>query len=210
MNPGSDPQTRVSVSPMKPKTYRFVYSTACNMCGSGIEYQTFFGRRLDKRQEFWPRQKAGITTSIFHCRTCGLIYPNPMPTPTSLEQHYYIAPEDYWGDLHFEAGELSSLIGTFTWLSGTYPHSCTALDIGAGVGRAMIALGRASFDVHGIEPSPSFRRAAIDRTGVPEGWLKLASVEAAELPTSRTIRSTSLTSQRLWNILSTRLRPCGT
>jgi SAM-dependent methyltransferase len=150
------------------------------MCGSGVEYQTFFGRRLDKRQGLWPRQKAGITTSIFRCRTCGLIYPNPMPIPDSLEQHYDVAPEEYWGEVPFEAGDPSTLIRTFTRLSGTRPHSCAALDIGAGVGKAMIALGRAGFDVYGIEPSPSFRRAAIERMGVPEGRLKLASAETAD------------------------------
>lgn len=167
---------------MTTKTYRFAYSTSCNMCGSGIQYQTFFGRRLDQRQGFRPKRKLGITTSIVRCRTCSLVYPNPMPIPESLEQHYNIAPEQYWGDQHFEVADLSSQIDTFTRLSGMSPNSCSALDIGAGTGNAMIALGRAGFDVHGIEPSPSFRRAAIDRMGVPEQRLQLASIEGTDFP----------------------------
>src|SRR5215475_4183200 len=146
------------------------------MCGSGIEHQTFFGRRLDQRQGFFPKRTPGITTSIFRCRACGLIYANPIPIPQRLEDHYDIAPEEYC-DWAFEVPDFSRQIGAFTRLGGRFPRSSSALDIGAGAGRSMIALMRAGFDAHGIEPSPAFRRAAIERMEIPEERLRLISVE---------------------------------
>ena len=38
-----------------------------------------------------------------------------------------------------------------------------ALDIGAGIGKCMIALENASFDVYGIEPSNPFYERALSR-----------------------------------------------
>src|SRR5258708_10566677 len=85
-----------SIMCLPSKTYRFVYSNRCNMCSSGMEHQVFIGRRLDQRQGLWPRSKPGITTSIFRCKHCNLIYSNPTPIPETIEQHYDVAPEDYW------------------------------------------------------------------------------------------------------------------
>jgi 2-polyprenyl-3-methyl-5-hydroxy-6-metoxy-1,4-benzoquinol methylase len=107
-----------------------------------------------------------------------------MPVPGSLDQHYDVAPEEYWDSSYFQvdpnyfAGE----IGTYLRLSGRKAETCTALDIGAGVGKAMIALSHAGFSVRGIEPSPQFRRAALERMGIEPGNLLLASLETADFP----------------------------
>src|SRR5438270_12487500 len=85
----------------RPGTYRFVDVDRCNMCCSGVEHQQFIGRRLDHPQGLWPERKPGITTSIFRCRVCSLIYANPLPFPEDLGQHYDVAPEDYWTEAHF-------------------------------------------------------------------------------------------------------------
>src|SRR5262249_7802320 len=90
--------------------------------------------------------------------------------------------EEYFVGWAFDAADFSGQVGLFTRLSGKSPRSCSALDVGAGTGRVMIALMHAGFDVHGIEPSPSFRNAAIERMGIPEERLNLASVEAADFP----------------------------
>ena len=115
---------------------------------------------------------------------CGLIYPNPMPIPETLDQHYDMAPEDYWTDSYFHVDHdyLVGQINTFVRLSQRSPQTCSALDIGAGIGKAMVALDRAGFEVSGIEPSPSFRRWAIDRMGIPDGRLQLGSIERADFP----------------------------
>jgi SAM-dependent methyltransferase len=154
------------------------------MCGADPEDQAFLGRRLDRRQGLWPKRKPGIATPIFRCRKCGLIYPNPMPIPESIGQHYEVEPEDYWHDAYFhvDPGYFRLQIEKFERLTGRSPHGRSALDVGAGVGKAMVALDRAGFETHGIEPSSTFRRAAIERMGIPEDRLQLASVEDANFP----------------------------
>src|SRR5215469_16131591 len=116
------------------KTYRFVYFDRCNMCCSTTE-QVFLGQRLDHRQGWWPKNRPGITTPIFQCRACDLIYSNPMPVPQELGQHYDVAPEDYWSNPHSEATRdyFADQIAMYIRLSKRDPHACTALDIGAGV-----------------------------------------------------------------------------
>lgn len=167
-------------------TYDFIHADCCNMCGASSEHQTFYGKRLDRRQGLWPRRLTGVTSAIFKCRQCGLIYANPLPIPANLEQHYDVAPEEYWADsyFHVEEDHLGDRIDTFKQLSQRSPHECSALDVGAGIGKAMVALQRAGFQVSGLEPSPSFRRAALDRAGIPELQLQLASVETADFPAS--------------------------
>lgn len=154
------------------------------MCGAARELQLFVGRRLDRPQGLWPSRKPGVTTSIFRCRTCQLYYPNPMPLPLHIEQHYNIAPEEYWSGSYFKTDPayLSAQLRTFATLAGRSPQGCSALDVGAGIGKAMVALAAAGFDVTGLEPSPSFRRAAVERSGIPEDRLLLATVESTSFP----------------------------
>jgi ubiquinone/menaquinone biosynthesis C-methylase UbiE len=59
-----------------------------------------------------------------------------------------------------------------------------ALDIGAGQGKAMIALRRAGFDVYGVEPSETFRAKTLAEMDIPQERLQLASVESVALPES--------------------------
>jgi SAM-dependent methyltransferase len=54
-----------------------------------------------------------------------------------------------------------------------------ALDIGAGIGKGMIALKQAGFDTYGLEPSASFRRNAIERMAIAPERLLPAAVEEA-------------------------------
>ena len=150
------------------------------MCGSDPKDQRLIGRRLDQRQGLWPRRKLGISTSILRCRQCGLVYPNPMPLPESVAQHYDVEPGEYWQESYFRVDPdlLRDQIQTFVRLAGRRPCG-RALDIGAGIGKAMIALDRAGFETEGIEPSATFRRTAIERMGVPENHLHLLSIEDA-------------------------------
>ena len=32
------------------------------------------------------------------CKSCGFIYPDPLPIPASIEDHYGIDPQSYWTD----------------------------------------------------------------------------------------------------------------
>jgi SAM-dependent methyltransferase len=169
---------------VRTRSYRFVYSDRCNMCSADRGRWRYRGLRLDRRQGLWPSRRPGIAVPIFQCRDCDLVFPNPMPLPERLEQHYDVPPEEYWPDSYFQVDPTyaGALINRFTELTGRPAAACTALDVGAGIGKGLKALARAGFRVTGIEPSPSFYRAAIDRMGIPEGQLQLASVEDARFP----------------------------
>jgi SAM-dependent methyltransferase len=169
---------------VKTKSYRFFYAERCNMCKSGPKYQVLMGRRLDRPQGLRPSRKPGIAVSVFRCRVCSLMYPDPMPIPENIEQHYDIEPGDYWHEAYFkiDPGYLGDQIKRFTSLTGRLPQESTALDIGAGIGKGMKALGQAGFGTYGIEPSPSFRSAAIERMGISNERLALTSLENADFP----------------------------
>jgi SAM-dependent methyltransferase len=57
-----------------------------------------------------------------------------------------------------------------------------ALDVGAGLGKAMRALTSAGFDTYGLEPSAEFRKAALGHGGISEERLALSAVEDADYP----------------------------
>lgn len=164
------------------RTYTFRFLDTCNMCGSGSETQRVMGKRLNRSQGMNPRGKLGITTTVVKCGVCGLVYPNPLPVPLTIDDHYGVLPEEYWKKEYFNQKpdyfkkEISTL-KSLSALKGT-----KALDIGAGIGKCMIALSTAGYDAHGIEPSTQFYRAAIDRNGISPEKLTNDSVESASFP----------------------------
>ena len=150
------------------------------MCGhAGAKV---LGRRLNRHQGLRPRQLVGIATTVVRCSACGLIYSNPRPAPVTLAQHYDTAPEDYWRSSYFEETTeyFEGEIATFRelWNGRGAPR---ALDIGAGLGKAMKALTRHGFDAHGLEPSAAFRERAV-ASGIEPERLQLASVETGQHP----------------------------
>ncbi len=115
------------------------------------------------------------------CRKCGLVFSNPMPIPKNIQEHYGITPEKYWQQHHFKNDntyfqrEINVLGRLFEIKNGM-----SALDIGAGTGRAMHALKKAGFDAYGIEPSESFYKRAIETYGFSNDMLKLGMIENTE------------------------------
>jgi SAM-dependent methyltransferase len=148
------------------------------MCGSAEA--RVLGRRLNGHQGLRPRRFIGVATTVAQCRTCGLIYANPRPVPEAVANHYDRLPEEYWQAGYFEdqADYCASQAHRFSalWDGNDIPR---ALDIGAGVGKAMAALERLGFDTFGIEPSAAFRGRAI-ANGVDPDRLQLAAVEDAQ------------------------------
>ena len=142
------------------------------------------GRRLKGHQGLRPVRQRGITVSVARCLACGLIYSDPQPIPIDTAQHYEVTPADYWRSEYFtdEPGYFDGQIATFRklWTGGGQP---AALDIGAGIGKAMNALQRAGFEATGIEVSAPFRTAALTN-GIDPDRLQLSSVEDADLPTA--------------------------
>lgn len=120
--------------------------------------------------------------SVKQCAACGLIFADPRPKPDDLAAHYGVPPESYWSDpREWEVGPdyFAEQIAQAKELLG-FRSGMKALDIGTGLGKGMGALQLAGFDVHGIEPSATFRKKSIERMGIPPDRLQLASVEDAQ------------------------------
>ena len=140
------------------------------------------GMRLNRSQGRNPRRATGIAVSVKKCRACELVFADPQPIPERFDAHYGAA-EDYWKTGQFDeepsyfADEIASAKRLLPFHDGM-----RALDIGAGLGKAMRALTLAGFDTYGIEPSPEFRKAAIAHGGIAEDRLTLAGIEHANFP----------------------------
>ncbi len=161
--------------------YTFVPVEECDMCGSPTSEHRVIGRRSNGHQGAFPKRKPGLSVSVSKCRRCSLVFANPMPVPFDLQDHYGIPPEVYWKDEYFQVSDtyFSDVIAKHRELGGSVP-GMTALDIGAGLGKAMIALERAGFETYGIEPSIPFHERAISRMGRDPERLLGVGVEQAE------------------------------
>lgn len=152
------------------------------MCGS--EAAKTIGRRLDRHQGMRPVKTKGALTTVQRCRECGLVFSNPMPVPKDLGTHYDVPVGDYWKgqpDTAEPDRYFSAQIARFRDLwSGNGDSAPVALDIGAGMGKAMVSMSHSGFETHGIEPSPSFREFAVTHTELSPDRVKLASVEDAD------------------------------
>lgn len=158
--------------------YNFTLKTVCNMCG-GSE-QKILGKRLNQSQGKNPKNKVGITTTIVQCKQCGLIFSNPQPIPEKISDHYGVPPEEYWKGDYFKLDEqyfkteIKTLKNLYSFKEGD-----KALDIGAGLGKCMIALKNAGYDVYGFEPSQPFYERAISKMEISTDRLQNTSVENA-------------------------------
>jgi ubiquinone/menaquinone biosynthesis C-methylase UbiE len=168
---------------MKNIKYSFQYITNCNMCGSPLDKHRILGKRLNQSQGKNPKSKIGITTTIMKCNSCELIYANPLPIPHNIQDHYGVPPESYWTEKYFTVND-NDYKGLIEMVNS---HMKTgdnrkALDIGAGIGKCMIALSNAGYDTYGIEPSEPFYKNAIEKMKIDPAKLKLEMIEEAEYP----------------------------
>jgi SAM-dependent methyltransferase len=151
------------------------------MCLAGSPDLKVWGRRLNTRQSLRPQRRIGAATTVVRCQKCGLIAASPTPVPVSVECQYDMPPESYWaGDYLADSNNyMRTDITEFARLSkdnGT--HTRRALDVGAGVGKAMRALAAHGFDTYGIEPSAPFRDRAV-ASGIDATRLQRTSIEDA-------------------------------
>lgn len=163
--------------------YYFNYIDNCNMCEAKTDTHKILGKRLNQSQGKNPKKKIGITTTIAKCSNCGLVYSNPQPIPFDLQDHYGVPPENYWKEDYFQVnnnyfkGEIARLKQLINFKKGM-----KSLDIGAGLGKAMIALSNEGFDAYGLEPSKPFYDRAISKMGINPNNLKLGMVEEIDYP----------------------------
>jgi 2-polyprenyl-3-methyl-5-hydroxy-6-metoxy-1,4-benzoquinol methylase len=163
------------------RKYTFVEVEACEMCGAPASEHRMLGMRLNRSQGRRPRAVPGIAVAVMQCRRCDLIFPNPLPIPADISDHYDLRPEEYWHPDYFrvDPAYFAPEIGTAKRLLGFRP-GMKALDIGAGLGKAMKALEAAGFDAYGIEPSSSFREAAVGRMGIAADRISPHPMEKAQ------------------------------
>ncbi len=153
------------------------------MCGAETGNDKLLGQRLNQSQGLSPRKKKGISVSIMKCRNCQLIYSQPMPIPFDIQQHYGVPPADYWRGIDFEwksyyfAPEIKIVKELLPFKAGM-----KALDIGAGIGKAMTSLSKSGFDTYGLEPSATFYEMAISKMGISPDRLKAGMVENIDYP----------------------------
>src|SRR5688572_15330980 len=160
--------------------YEFRPIAACNMCGSA-DFK-LLGMRLSASQGFNPAKAEGIAVPVKRCRSCGLIFADPLPVPDSLDDHYGLPAESYWSNeshWHWTPAYFYKEIEDAKQLLDFKP-GMTALDIGVGLGKAMRSLAHAGFDAWGIEPIPVFREKAIEKMGLDPARVIHAAAETAE------------------------------
>ncbi|NND76947.1 MAG: class I SAM-dependent methyltransferase [Flavobacteriales bacterium] len=164
--------------------YNFEKTENCEMCGSSSEGHKLLGLRLNRSQGLHPKRKGGIAVSIYKCLSCGLLYSDPMPIPENIQDHYGKPPEEYWKGSYFkiDPNYFTTQIKQARALLGDI--KIKSLDIGAGLGKAMIAMEAQGFDAFGLEPSQPFYERAISEMKVKEERLELGSVESSEYPDS--------------------------
>lgn len=167
--------------------YSFKTIEACNMCGcSSREGAIVLGKRLNRPQGKAPHKRTGVTTTVVRCRRCRLVYSNPMPIPGDIQDHYGIPPEEYWKEAYFKE-DMGYFEEQLTRLRGLLPirQGARALDIGAGIGKSMLAMDRAGFEAFGIESSAPFYEKAIQKMGILPERLQLVSIEDAQFDEAR-------------------------
>lgn len=157
--------------------YNFHKIINCNMCGFDASKNKIIGRRLNHSQGIFPKWKNGITVSIARCNKCGLIYSDPQPIPINIQDHYGIPPESYWTENYFRISDDYFLneLNTYERLAVTNSRIC--LDIGAGLGKGIIAMEKRGYDVYGFEPSEPFYEQGIKRMKMNKAKYQLASME---------------------------------
>ena len=153
------------------------------MCGSKTGSHTILGKRLNRSQGKNPKNVIGITTTISKCTECELIYSNPQPIPFDIQDHYGIPPEEYWKESYFVVNQ-NYFKNEITKLKKLleFEPGMKSLDIGAGLGKAMIALKNAGFETYGFEPSKQFHERAISKMGINPQYLKLGMIEEMDYP----------------------------
>lgn len=163
---------------MSKMIYTFTSVESCDMCGQSKSKAVILGQRLNQSQGLKPKTKTGITVTVLQCTQCHLIYSDPRPAPVNIQDHYGVPPEKYWTEKYFQVNPdyfRSQSIKAKELVA--FEPGMKALDIGAGVGKAMIAMRAAGFDTYGLEPSEPFRERAIARMNIPAEALRAGMIE---------------------------------
>lgn len=143
-------------------------TVACNLCGSqdvAVLYELF--DYLLERPE--------VHATLVQCRSCGLVYQNPRPTPQEIGAHY---PPEYDlydpGASHTPDNPLLQMVYDYGLRKRRrfltrHIASGRILDLGCATGVFLSSLQRAapgSWELHGIEINPGAAEIARQRPGL--------------------------------------------
>lgn len=106
------------------------------------------------------------------CRRCGLVYQNPRPGPDAVTAMY--AEGGYHQQRggvpeHYVEYSLRRSRAALAWglaAAGLERMPGDALDVGCGIGGALVALRERGWAVRGVEPDPNLAAVARDRFGL--------------------------------------------
>jgi 2-polyprenyl-3-methyl-5-hydroxy-6-metoxy-1,4-benzoquinol methylase len=111
-------------------------SVSCNLCGSS---------------ETSTVQACDPPYNVVKCRSCGLVYTNPQPDFTILEDHYQ---EEYYREwIRSQAASRLSLWKKRFRTLARYKTSGRLLDVGCGIGTFLDVAKKSSWEVSGTEVS---------------------------------------------------------
>jgi len=129
----------------------------CNVCGS--DKRAYLGKRCAAREG----KVGGPETSVFKCKGCGLIYPDPLPVPLKKkQQEIYGNREEYFNE-GLSAYKKNVYDRTLKNLSGFMKTKGRLLDIGCGEGDFLEMAKARGWDCRGVDISEEFARHAISR-----------------------------------------------
>ena len=136
------------------------------MCGSQPSAHKVLGKRANRSQGKFPRGQRAISTTVVRCMCCGLVFADPQPVPFDIQDHYGVPPEAYWKQTYFTVAPnyFKREIDHAKELIGPRTGTLRALDIGAGLGKAMIALEQSGFELRSMTAFPSLDAPVTDQT----------------------------------------------
>lgn len=152
-------------APMPAAPHDLLVEVACAVCGSEDRAPA---RVRTAREPL--AERCGLPdgrSSWVVCRSCGLVFQSPRPAPEIVEELYLGGGyhEDRGGvPEHYVRYSLRRSVAALAWgtslLSGTPGR---ALDIGCGIGGALVRLRDLGWDVQGVEPDPVLSAVARER-----------------------------------------------
>lgn len=132
----------------------------CNICGK--DAAVFLGLRFPRNREF----PESLRTRIVRCMSCGLIYPNPMPTADQEQTtSNYSDPNQYF-PFAISAARMQFYHLILQRIEALHPQKGRLLDVGSGRGELLSVATQRGWRASGVEISSSFCEYAKKRFGV--------------------------------------------
>ncbi|MEO7658082.1 MAG: class I SAM-dependent methyltransferase [Pyrinomonadaceae bacterium] len=152
------------------------YSWVEQVCPTCETAPTIF---VGKRGGTAHRQGLGVEADIWRCKSCSLIFANPMPIPSAgLGQHYDVDADEYFQG-HDKQKKLDGAADLIMQAEDLLGRKAKLLDVGVGRGEILITAKERGWDVAGVEPSETFADYAEKRIGASI-WRQ--PIEDAEIP----------------------------